>query len=48
MAVFVLLVSTLIAHQSIPHYPLVVNLVVKDDIITKQNAPMQLTEEDPR
>lgn len=43
-----LLVSTLIVHQSIPHYPLVVDLVVKDDIITKQNAPTQLSEAGPR
>lgn len=34
--VFVLLVSTLIAHQSIPHYPLVVTFDVKDDIRTQQ------------
>lgn len=44
LGVFLLLVSTLIVHQSIPHYPLVVNLVVKDDITTKQNAPTQLSE----
>lgn len=46
MTVFVLLVSTLITHMSIPHYPLVVDLVIKDDIITKHNAAFLKRDQD--
>lgn len=39
MTAFVSLGSTLIVHHSIPHYPLVVELVIKDDLITRKTAP---------
>lgn len=41
MAVFVSLCAALMAHQSIPHYPLVVSFDVKDDITTQQFSSLK-------